>query len=502
MTKECERYPETRRSTECRVLSIMLVFGLLVMGMGMAASTGKEKLAQAPSGKPAPAALANQANGAYFAADNATTSASLAGHSATGLHAAFVGFGQDNQDTLYYARCMRDCTEDGGWASVELRLPAAVKVQIALTPSGQPRILVVGSSIEFADTSDHYFAECDRSCLDASNWKVGRIVSTLDSLSSTQRARLPERNFALDSEGRPRFVVADTFSPAGPAHYGSFYLSCDVTCTEPGHWTETNLANQYGAETESFIYPVLALGPNGSAHLLASVHAFDTDGANLKDGLYYYECPANCAQRSQWQRTRIIFQGSGSDPSPTWSLAITSDGRPRAALFTGLGVDAEGLDQELLCIYCQETCTSKGGANWFGYVIGVGTGVGESPELKLDSRNMPHVAYTTDVFELGYTTCEFRCEDQDDAAWSAHVGEMAQGASADRPRASPSSCEGHLLHAMSPSLVVSHVSPLIAYDISIEGNCPSKADDELTQRYELWRGARVVQPDLTRPRPL
>lgn len=463
----------------------------------VATAAAKEKTARDEDAPPAAPAAAG--DGAYFAPAEESTSASLAYHAQTGLQAAFVGFGEDNNDLLYYAQCTgEDCTDDASWQRVALPLPEAVKAQLALTPEGQPRILGAGWSATQANGTNYFFAQCDRDCLEADNWQIGRIVSTADGLmSNISRTRLPERTFALDDAGHPRFVVTDSNYHIEPDHYGAFFMACEVDCTEAANWSETNLANQVGYNTEAFSYPVLALGPNGAAHVLAGVYAFDENGTDLEDGLYYYQCETDCAARDNWQRTRIMAQGSGSYPNPTWSMTLSSTGLPRAALFTGYGVDIEGLDRQLLYIFCDADCTKAAGENWFGYPLGVGDGVGESPDIRLDSGDIPHIAFTTDHFELGYAVCTADCENPDKAAWSADLAEPSARAAADRPTALPFTCDGEVWNGMAPSLALLADRPMVAYDLSVEARCLYKEYDkpEITYEFhEIWRGSRVLRP--------
>ena len=473
----------------------VFIVALLAIQGGVA----KEKGGDAQAVVLSPVDMSGPAGGAYFAPEEESSSGSLAFHAQTGLQAAFVGFGESNRDTLYYGLCTGgDCTEDAAWQRVALNLPQAVKAQLALTPEGAPRILGAGWSSEGSTGTDYYYAECDSDCLDAGNWRIGKVVSTADGLMSiVGRDRLPERSFALDEAGRPRFMVSDSNYLVEPDHYGGFYMSCERDCTGAKNWTETNLANQVGYNTESFSSPMLALGPNGSAAVIAGVYAFDEEGNDLEDGLYYYACEGDCGRRDNWSRTRVISQGSGSYPNPTWSMDFTADGRPRVALFTGYGVDVEGLDSQLLYLYCEEDCTRAEGENWYGYPLGLGDEVGESPDIEIDSKGIPHIAFTTDGFELGYAVCTANCEDPDKAAWNGDFAERSEAAAADRPTALPYTCDGEVWNGMEPSLALVADRPMIAYGLAVEARCLYKEFDkpEITYEFhEIWRGARVIRP--------
>lgn len=474
------------------------LFGLLAVHAG-AAKDKSAATVPAPSWVSEAIDMSGPAKGAYFAPEEETSSASLAYHEVTGLQAAFIGFGQDNRDALYYALCAGgDCAEDAAWSHVALELPQTVKAQLALTPEGAPRILGAGWAPDQANGTAYYYAECDTDCLDKSNWRIGKIATTADGLmSNIGRERLPERTFALDDKGRPRFIVSDSNYSVEPDHYGGFYMSCERDCTLASNWTETNLANHVGYNTESFSYPVLALGANGSAKVIANVYAFDEEGNDLEDGLYYYECAGNCTVRGNWSRTRVIGPGSGSYPNPTWSMDLTADGRPRVALFTGYGADVEGLDSQLLYLYCDTDCTAAEGENWYGYPLGVGDDVGESPHIAIDSHDIPHIAFTTDRFELGYAVCTASCEESREAKWDADFAERKDTAATDRPTALPFTCDGEVWNGMEPSLALVADKPMIAYGLSVEARCLYKefGKPEITYEFhEIWRGSRVMRP--------
>lgn len=480
--------------------TLCLITALAVLAVQPALAKTKQRPAEAPVVSDAPSIVAEGAPaGTYFAPAIHTNSASLAYHAGTGLHAAYAGFGNQKGDAMMYARCVvADCTGPDAWRVVELPLPQAVKVQLALTPSGQPRLLGAGWSEGGANATDYVYAECDSNCLDRASWTLGTIMSTADGImSNISRSRLPERSFALDEAGRPRFIVSDANYLVEPDHYGAFYMACDRDCTRARNWTETNLANQSGYVFESFSYPVLALAPGGKARMIASVYAFDENGTDLEDGLYYYECDRNCSTRANWSRTRVIERGSGSYPDPTWDLKTAADGTPRLAFFAGDGMTDAGLSRQLIYAWCETDCTAPEGANWFGYPLGLGEGVGEGPSLALDGDGAVHMAFVTGGLDLGYATCTSDCENPDGAPWDARLAEAEGAAASARPTALPYTCDGEVWNAMAPSLTLVGRHPLIGYDISVEARCLYKefGRPEVTyQFHEIWRGARLIRP--------
>ena len=133
-----------------------IVLALVLAALSLSGATAKEKSRPevSPPAVTGTAAIDmdGPASGAYLAPEVESSSGTIAFHSASGLHAAYVGFGEDNNDTLYYAHCPSGtCSEDAGWTSVALDMPQGVKAQIAVTPEGRPRILGAGWKNEQAN---------------------------------------------------------------------------------------------------------------------------------------------------------------------------------------------------------------------------------------------------------------------------------------------------------------------------------------------------------------
>ena len=129
--------------------------------------------------------------------------------------------------------------------------------------------------------------------------------------------------------------------------------------------------------------------------------------------------------------------------------------------------------------------------------VGLGDKVGESPDIELDSADMPHIAFTTDGFELGYGVCTADCEDPDKAVWNADFAERSDAAATDRPTALPFTCDGEVWNGMEPSLALVEDRPIIAYGLSVEARCLYKeiGEPEITYEFhEIWRGSRVMRP--------
>lgn len=475
---------------------LTLAAALVVATAANAAKTKQPAQLPASSVGSADANLPSHAT--YFAPALRTNSATLAYSASTGLHATYAGFGDDNKGAMYYARCTEDdCTADDAWQTLELRLPSAVRVQIALTPSGQPRLLGMGWAPEQANGLDYWYAECNADCMALDSWTLTKVITTNDGvMSNLYRTRLSDHDFALDEHGNPRFVATDSNYSVEPDHYGVFYMACDQDCSDAANWTETNLANHIDYSTESFSYPALALAPGGKARVIANVYAFDEHGKDLEDGLYYYECDRACSTRANWTRTLVLETGSGSYPNPTWDLEALPNGNPRLMLFSGYGMKDDGLEHQLIYAWCDSDCTKGDGDNWFGNPIGVGAGIGESPDLELGLDGRPVVAFVTDGSEAGTAYCTKDCEIPSKGEWVADFVERSSAAAADRPTALPFTCDGELWTGEAPSLALIGDQPIVAYTVTVQARCLYKVigEPEITyQFHEIWRGGRLVR---------
>jgi hypothetical protein len=105
-------------------------------------------------------------------------------------------------------------------------------------------------------------------------------------------------------------------------------MSCKANCSDPAQWVETDLARHVGYDTEVFDAPALAIDADGRPRLLARIYGWNEDGTDAPEGLYYLACDAGCRDVANWERVWVTGVGTGSYPSPTWSLALDPEGRP------------------------------------------------------------------------------------------------------------------------------------------------------------------------------
>jgi hypothetical protein len=438
--------------------------------------------------------------GGFFPApDQESASIALARGTDGTSHTAFAGWDGKSKDQIFYGVCKSgDCgTSRDNWQIATIAFPGAMKLQLALTPEGKPRIYVIARtpSGETSYNRSYSYGECDDNCADAASWRFTRVRESGDNLISEVLAkRVPDRTFVLDARGRPRFVYTDANYTIEPDHYGAFVMTCDSDCTDRKNWTETDLAVhlKVGYSTESFGKPVLAVAENGAMGLLASVYAFEEDATQLKRGLYYYGCESNCTSKSSWTRTFIAEQGGGSIPSPTWDLALTADGQPRVALFFGDGTTPAELSHQLLYVWCKTDCGRED--SWSANAVNPGKGVGEGTDLALDAQGRPHIAMLSADGQIALASCTDGC-DSDKPVWKASLAEEMAVVQKARPQALPFHCDGEVWEGFMPSLALGKGVATIGYDIVVSARCLYKEYGEPVPSYtfhEIFRGSRVA----------
>ena len=146
-----------------------------------------------------------------------TSSAGVAVDANGGSHLALAHYASyAEHPPAYYLYCpppADNCTRwPGNWRGV--RFPDYVdEVQLVLTPTGQPRLLVDMWRSGFTSNQFVYW-ECPSVCTDPTRWK-GLIVAQPGG-GDIFKDDNPQRSFALDHKGRPRFVYSNGWGNGRP----------------------------------------------------------------------------------------------------------------------------------------------------------------------------------------------------------------------------------------------------------------------------------------------
>jgi len=441
--------------------------------------------------------------GFYPAPEQESASIALARGRDERLHMAHTGYDGATKDFIYYGVCAAaDCgARRDNWKIARIPFVGASKVQVAVTPDGKPRLFVIGyAAPDLRDYNRTYsYGECDSDCADPDNWKFVAVANSGDNMiSEVLNLRVPDRTFVLDASGRPRFIYTDANYIVEPDHYGAFVMACDSGCLDKANWKETDLALHIraGYRNEQFTKPALAVAANGTMGVLANVYAFDKVGGEMKNGLYYYGCAADCVVRDNWKRAFVLDSGGGSFPSPTWDLAFTADGQPRVAQFAGDGMAQKDLDHQLIYIWCKADCDRD--KSWNGSTVQPGKGIGEGADLVLDASGRPRIAMLTGDGQIALSVCNDKCE-TDTPAWTSDLVEPMAVAEKDRPQAMPFHCDGEVWNGTMPALALGETSVTIGYDIIVNARCLYKDHQDPVPSYtfhELFHGTRIASRPL------
>jgi len=396
-----------------------------------------------------------------------------------------------DQPRAVYLYCPpdHDCSAAGSWSSVALG-DSVTRVQLAVNAAGQPRMLLRTASQQPGLDSEYHFAACDAGCTDPSGWTVTLVRTNYGTtIFELNDDILPHRSFALDPQGRPRFVYVDRNYPAEPDHIGSFYVWCDAECTLADNWREVRITETTEYDSEPAMGVSLAFTRDGQPRILANVIALAQN--ENTNGIFYLWCDLDCGAAGSWQRTLLVPRGYGQNPS--WDLELDQNDRPRAAIYFGSFDDGGG--NFLIYVWCDENCSLAD--SWFYNDPGLGARNGLHPDLELTINGSPRIAYMHgNTSGLGYLSCDVNCE-SDDPQWRATVIETAQDLATEWPVPRPSGCDAGLWSTQSPMLALDAAgNARVAYDARYDTRCwyddPADNQPPYTRFEALWRAVRGV----------
>ncbi len=368
-----------------------------------------------------------------------TADPSLAIDALGGLHVAYrpTSLQPGGGYPVHYAYCPAHCDEAAQWAAIAVGDAGWLgeDVRLALTPQGQPRLIWFFQDSLSQDGSFVY-AECNQDCTNPANWQSLSVTTAF--VSSGEG-----RYFALDSQGRPRYLYSDIQG----ANKGVFYVFCDANCTHLNNWHETQVSDIYPAGAFS-----LAFDSGGRIRM-----AFNDGAAWPPDRLSYAECDGVCESAANWRFTTLHDLGDAYD----FTLQVDSAGRPRLALYAGYYGDER--DYRLHYFWCNADCLSLG--NWNSYDLGLPDEYGINVDLVLNNQNLPRLAVATNIYyseHVDYLWCNANCE-SDAALWQNIIVETSQEVNASVP---PGSCSlAYWYIGKRPSLALDAAgNPRLAYN--------------------------------------
>ncbi len=418
-----------------------------------------------------------------------TSSASIQVDAKGGMHLAYYYYEAANNGkptSGVYLFCPNNCNDSTKWSGVSMG-ELVNEIQLQLTPTGQPRIVFRTLSQARENGNDYYYAECNQSCTDPARWGFTYLTSSsgIGVIDLLKDDALPQRYFALDPQGNPRFVYNDGVTD----HVGTYYAYCDGNCLDQNSWYETKInkdnGNQGPYRDENFYYPALTFSPDGLPRIAA-------DGVSLQDEfyVYYLACDGGCEAEANWYSVPVAERGSEANVS--YDIAIDAAGRPRIAFYQGAMLGGQG--NQLFYGWCNDACYD--GNNWEGSELELGQNDGRGPDLELDAAGRPRMAYALyNAGGLGYSWCNSNCESPN-AVWQHKVVESRADLLTKWPIAYPEGCNGGLWDGVAPTLALDQAGhPRIAYDTTYNVRCiyiPETGEWKPTEIFHLfWRAVRV-----------
>lgn len=312
-----------------------------------------------------------------------------------GMHAIYPAYAGGD---AFYAYCGPDCGGSDEVEVVRLETEGTVaNAMIALDDQGRPHVLLSS----FANV---YYASCDGDCTDPAAWTVGDILKHDNQREVTGEA------FALDPQGRPRFMMHTyvAYLGIGQGAPETHYVTCDADCHDPAQWTAHLVAEQIWQSTH------LRFDAQGRAHVATVATVVGTDGAANEDVGAYVLCESDCEDGENWIGNPLAPAFSSLldvvDIRPAIALALTKAGAPR---ITMLGKDEAGV-RNVTYLACDTDCDT---APWTGTYLSSGDDIGPGVDLALDANDHPRFVYTFD-YNIGIAHCDADACEHADSPWT------------------------------------------------------------------------------------
>ena len=338
------------------------------------------------------------------------------------------------------------------------------EVQVEVTPAGKPRMLI-RTDRDNLDGDEYYYAECNSNCLTPSGWRVVEVQKGGSTyLYEIQDDSQPQRSFAFDPQGRPRFLYIDRNYSVEPDRYGTYYKYCDTDCLKVENWGEVVIGPFESAYAyEMFEYPALVFTSQGQPRVLA---AYIANGQEVSL-LHYLQCDAGCEDVANWDRVDLWPRGQG--PEPGWDIALDKQNRPRIAFYPESMEDGSG--DQLYYGLCNANCTDA--ASWQRANLNLGVDTGGDPDIVFDPDGFPRLAYVASSGAgMGLAECTDKCDSTTDAVWATILLDSDVELDNDWPIPVAPICDGGLWNILTPSIAYDAKGDVrIVTDVTYHGRC-------------------------------
>jgi hypothetical protein len=291
----------------------------------------------------------------------------------------------------YYGFCPAGCDDDEDVKVVRFATEGTVhNAMIALDADGRPRVLL-------ATGHNVYYATCAGDCTRQDAWTTTEILQHEGAREVTGEA------FALDPEGRPRFMMHTykAYLGIGQKPPEALYVACDADCHAPASWRQVKVADQM------WRHSTLRFDARGTARLATVIGMNDTEVAG------YVECAGDCDRSESWKGTGLMpvfaSEVEAIRLTPSVSMALTRSGAPRVIILGAV----EG-QRNLTYFTCDADCAGQG---WTGSIISTHDELGVGVDLALDANDRPRFVHTLD-YNIALAYCDAADCAAQDAPWN------------------------------------------------------------------------------------
>ena len=297
-----------------------------------------------------------------------------------GVHAVYPGYSGGGG---YYAYCAPGCADEKAVKVVRLDAKTSVaNAMLALDSSGVPHVLL-GASAEVV------YAHPVGDATGAASWKQTTVLEHAGAKEVTGEA------FALDREGRPRFLMHTKVALLGVGQKApeTHWVACDAECDDASKWTSSRIASEMWQSSQ------LRFDAQNRAKVATVVRAEMSQDSSGKDMGAYVEAQGDPSNEESWKGLAFGLAFSSSVKAvpmpPAISMALTKSGAPRI-VYMGTDSQTSG-KRQITYVECDANCA---GNDWKPTIITDDDRIQAGLDLALDGSDRPRVVYNLD-FNIG-----------------------------------------------------------------------------------------------------
>jgi hypothetical protein len=295
---------------------------------------------------------------------------------------------------------------------------------------------------------------------------------------------MPQHSFALDAQGRPRFVYSNGWGNGRPT--AIYYTWCDaVDCTQQGSWQETTIYGPVEGRTVTSDYATLVF----DGDLPRVITRLNLSGLPVQVDVH--TCNGGCDSPDGWRSSTLAYPADRMWTS--WDLALDANGRMHIALYEPPNIDIT-VGGRLFYAWCPSNdCMESGG--W--QLTQVASGEGKNADLAIDAQGRMHMVYDAGQRGVvGHLWCDSNCTVA--SSWQRRILETSDQLQQQFPVAIPFTCDQETEHAWLDAVPMATFDNagrlVIAYDTKHVATCyyrdPTRPDPIITRVERIWWAVR------------